>query len=436
MNAILADQATPGRRPWHFTWTPVFVGFLAYAFIIMTYRVPIATVVMAAALLSLLLQREALRAPSFVWLFAAWIMWAGVGYAVTRYPDVVWPSLIEQGKVLLVALVAVNALRSETQIRYFMLFLLVSYVLFPARSTLVNYFVTGNTLLGRAIGPFIYSNPNDLAALTILMLGPALALWASAAQGSVVRWAALAGAAPLIVIIILTQSRGAFIALVVMALPSAIALVRRRPRTVALLAAVVGLALYLAPTAFWKRMEGLRNATSVETIGEMDPEGSARQRFAVLQNAVHIVQDHPILGIGLGAYGLANAQYNPSLGTLDTHNTYLNIAAETGLPGLVLFLMLVASVLRRAHEARRRAQRVLPAQAEMLRWLQYGLIGYLTAGVFGSYSRLTFPYVFLGLLWSASQAVRAQCPPVSAAPAPLRGPPSAPWINGRRRWGV
>jgi len=31
----------------------------------------------------------------------------------------------------------------------------------------------------------------------------------------------------------------------------------------------------------------------------MDPEGSARERFALLQTAVRMVEDHPVLGVGL-----------------------------------------------------------------------------------------------------------------------------------------
>jgi O-antigen ligase len=402
-------EATPGApEPWQRVWTPTFVLFMVYVFAIVTYRAPIATGVMLVAIVTLLLQGAALRAPAFLWWFAAWLLWAGIGYAVTRYPDDVWDSLVDHGKVLLVALVAVNAVRSETQLRHFMLFMLVTYVLFPARSTLVNY-VTGNTLFGRAIGPAIYKNPNDLAAITILMLGPALALWSAAKPKGLVRWIALACAAPLVIVIVLTQSRGAFIALVAIALPSAIALARRRPRTVIALAVLFGVALRLAPASFWQRIGGLGKATSVATISEMDPEGSAKQRFAVLQNALHIVEDHPVLGIGMGAYGLANQSYNPSLGTLDTHNTYLNILAETGLPGLVLFLGLVTGVLRYAREARRRAGRAFPAQVEMVRWVQYGLVGYFIAGVFGSYAKLTFPYIFLALLWSMSQMLRARC---------------------------
>src|SRR2546427_7475079 len=75
------------------------------------------------------------------------------------------------------------------------------------------------------------------------MLGTAVALWAESARGSPIGWIGLAGAAPLIVIIVLTQSRGAFLAVATMALPSAIALARGRPRAVMAFAALVPLAL-------------------------------------------------------------------------------------------------------------------------------------------------------------------------------------------------
>src|SRR5438132_3648101 len=160
----------------------------------------------------------------------------------------------------------------------------------------------------------------------------------------------------------------------------------------------------------------------------MDQEGSARQRFAVLQTATSIIRDHPVLGVGLGAYEVAQYRYNPSLGYLDTHNTYLNVLAETGVPGLVLFLALVIIVLRDVHHARRRAGRRSPTQAEALRWLQYALIGYLTAGVCGSFSRLAFLYVSLALLWCASRTTAGlgwPRIPLSRHPAEPKGPRAA-----------
>ncbi len=420
MTAIRAEQPSAGRS-WQITWTSTFILLLGYLFTIVTGRLPVGTAVMALALGSLSVQRGTLRIPAFLWLFVAWTMWALVGYVMTRYPEAVGQALMEHGKVFLVALVTVNALRTRPQIRFFVMFVLLTYILFPARSTLVNY-LHGYTLFGRAVGPFIYGNPNDLAAHTILLLGPALALWASSNRGSAARMIGLGGAALLTVVIVLTQSRGAFLALGAMALPSTIALARRRPRAVVGLAAFVGVALYLAPASFWHRMQGLSKGTRVETIGEMDPEGSARQRFAVLQAATRIIRDHPVVGVGFGAYELAQYRYNPALGYLDTHNTYLNVLAETGVPGLALFLGIVISVVRAVRDARRRASRGSPAEAEILRWLEYALVGYLIAGVFGSFGKLAFLYVYLGLLWCAARLVSTARVTASTPAPPLPHP--------------
>jgi len=181
------------------------------------------------------------------------------------------------------------------------------------------------------------------------MLGPALALWATESARVCFGWIGLASAAPFLVTIMLTQSRGAFLALLGMALPSGIALVRQRPRVAVGSPCSSGGAVP-RPCRVVGAPGGLRKATSVATIGEMDPEGSARERFALLQTAVRMIGNRPVLGVGLGAYAQANARYSPAVGQRDTHNTYLNIAAETGLPGLVLFLGLVTSVLRGARQ--------------------------------------------------------------------------------------
>jgi hypothetical protein len=131
----------------------------------------------------------------------------------------------------------------------------------------------------------------------------------------------------------------------------------------------------------------------------------------------------PLLGIGIGAYGFANAAYSPALGLKDTHNTYMNVAAETGLPGLALFLALITNVLIGARAARGGGANASPAQQEIVRWLQLAVIGYLIAGVFGSYARLNVPYVFLALLWSASRVAAAQrLVIIPRGDAPVRDP--------------
>src|SRR5205814_4837241 len=107
---------------------------------------------------------------------------------------------------------------------------------------------------------------------------------------------------------------------------------------------------------------------------------------------------------------------------LDTHNTYLNVLAETGVPGLALFLGIVISVVRTVRRARRRASRAFPADTEMLRWLEYALVGYLIAGVFGSFGKLAFLYVYLGLLWCTARMLGTAAVTPSTPAAPLAHP--------------
>src|SRR2546428_11883951 len=130
MNGILAGQVVRAGRPGQPAWTPVFIAFLAYAFVMLTSRVPIGTAVMAAALIGLILQRQPVRFPTFLWLYAAWLGWSGLGFVTSEYSEAVRLTLIEQTKVLLAALVAAHALRTRAPTRPFMTLRPVCFVLF------------------------------------------------------------------------------------------------------------------------------------------------------------------------------------------------------------------------------------------------------------------------------------------------------------------
>ncbi len=147
-------------------------------------------------------------------------------------------------------------------------------------------------------------------------------------------------------------------------------------------------------------MSGVEKLTSTSTIAQADPEGSAEQRLEVQKVAWQIFLDHPVFGVGLGAYPEANAAYAPNLGRKDTHDTYLNVAAELGLPGLVLWCGLFASVLRYAYRSRQLA--APGALATQQGWIERGLLAYLVAGLFGNFAALTFPYLILAVLWCSA----------------------------------
>jgi len=124
--------------------------------------------------------------------------------------------------------------------------------------------------------------------------------------------------------------------------------------------------------------------------------------------AWRIFTDNPVFGVGLGVYPKANASYAPNLGARDTHNTYLNLAAEVGLPGLLLWLACFGTVLRYAYRRRRLAAPGVLATQQV--WIERSLLGYFVAAIFGTYSTLSFPYLMLAVLWSSAAMLEPMSP--------------------------
>lgn len=415
--AILAATSSLRRVE----WSLVYVGFLGYTFAITTYRLPIGVWAMVLGLVGLVLQRSAPRFPPVVAYYGLFLFWAVLGVATAWTRSVTVETLINQLKVYAILLVAVNALRSRAQIRFFMVFMLGCFATHPARGTIINY-LTGNADFGRAAWNYIYANPNDMAALALLQLSIAVALVMTEPKG-LIRLGALASVAVLPVVILLTQSRGVFLGLAAFVLLG-ISGQQRRLRafgTVLLLAAA---AVLVSPQGVWKRVEGLANATSTANLREVDKEGSAAQRYAIWRVGSRVIASAPIMGVGIGGYAHANATFSTRLGARDAHSTYITVLAESGLPGILLFLAFLGTTIGRAERVRRRCRQAIPSGAQQLRYLELGLIGFLVAGIFGSYDKLALLYVHIALIWGLAATCERELR--QAAQLALRGQGGAP----------
>ncbi len=97
---VTGESALRERGQARVTWTPTFIAYLGYLFIIVTYKFGVATVMMVVALASLFLDSDRVRIPKFLWWLAAWVVWAAIGFVTTRYPDVVWEGVIQHCKIL------------------------------------------------------------------------------------------------------------------------------------------------------------------------------------------------------------------------------------------------------------------------------------------------------------------------------------------------
>lgn len=430
--------ATVGTAPltWPWTggvgWTLPYVAFLYYILVVVTYRVSGADIAIAVALIGIPFTRAPFSLPPFLLFMGGFVLWCLLGFTTTNYPKEVHDQVLLISKIWLIALVAVNALRSPAQIRFYSFVFLGGFMLFPARGAIVNY-LGGYTVWGRALWNYIYANPNDLAALALLPLSIGAGLL-KVERFRWTRYLTMASVAILPLLILMTQSRGGFLALAVF---GGVYLLgqRKRARTLFVMGLLAVAVIAIAPRGVWERVRGLGNATSTANLGTVDREGSARQRFEIWRVAFSLIQHNPISGVGFGAYGPAHAVeqvaggFDPiARGPRDTHSTYLNVAAETGIPGLILFLGTVVAALVGVDRIRRRWKAVLPDESSRLFALELGLVAFMLAGLFGSFSRLSFVYLHMAYMYAAARAVAEE----GAAVVGAAGTRAAPAV-GRRR---
>jgi O-antigen ligase len=409
-------------------WSVSFAAVLAYIYAAVTYGLPLVGPAVVVALLGLFFERHRIVFPSFMLLFALWVLWSAIGLSTSYQSDETLKQVTVLLKVFLIVFAIVNVVYNAWRVRTFIIFFLACFAAYPARGTLVNYFIVRYTLFARALWNFIYGNSNDLAALTFFPLSLTLALILTEKKGWV-KNVAFVGAGVLTLIILLTQSRGALIALVATGLIFFVTQARGKRIKTVLIATVVGvLILPLVPSSAWQRFSGLSKLTNTATIAEADPEGSADARYNIWRVARQIISENPVTGIGLGAYSLAHATYTGRMlvppaarGFRDTHSTYLNVAAETGVPGLILFMAMIATVVAGAEVTRRRAAGT--PRARQLFALELGLLAFLMHGIFGSLAKLSFLYIQLATIWALTDVTRRE---IAANTASL------PWGPRRR----
>ncbi len=415
--AMAAARLGFDSNPFHgIEFTPAFVGFAAYMLAIITYRFPIGTAAMSIALLTIPLEKQSLRLPAVAFLSIALVSWAFLGMTMTQYPDLVVDAVSDFAKVCAVIFVASNVITTRNRFRALVVGSVILWGLFPIRGTIFAYFVYHGDVEGRAAWNYIYSNPNDLAGLSLLQLSVAMGVLAVERRKWVVLGTRLA-VGLLVLIIILTQSRGAVIAL------GAFGLIGARKyftnvRAIFMVLVLAVLVYVIAPDSVWRRFSTIKNAAKTDAalydaetvdLATRQDQSSSEQRLAIWDVATSIISNNPLTGVGLGAYPEAHyveAQKPQhkwlARGKRDTHSTYLNITAETGIPGFLLFASIIIITLKESRSARKRMEKIAPALAMQLFNMEVGLYAFLVAAIWGSYGSMVPLYVHLVLMHVAA----------------------------------
>ncbi len=189
--------------------------------------------------------------------------------------------------------------------------------------------------------------------------------------------------------IVLSASRGGLLALVagvlVLGMKS-----KRRAKTFILTAAILGIVVALTPASPLHRF--LQPTAS--------DSQSANLRVRLWTAALKMIRDHPIAGVGIDNFASNIPTYGgPELTDLHVaHNTYLQIAAEAGMPTLLAYIGMLMSALAYLSRLRRQARNVgamLLSDAAI--GIQAGLCGVAVAGMFMSAQMLKMFWLMIAL---------------------------------------
>jgi O-antigen ligase len=237
-------------------------------------------------------------------------------------------------------------------------------------------------------------DPNELALVLLIPLSFSLALVAYR-PGAIDRALGAIAAVTILVAIVFTQSRGGFLG--TLAVLGVFGL-RLKSRVLFGGAAVV-VAVFL--------YEAMAVSERVAEYGSISRDESVLGRLNAWKGAIAMALDRPLTGVGLHNFGDTLPDYQPGL-RLAPHSTWFGVLGEIGIPGFIVFVVLVVAAIRAALRSRRILH--LRPSGEVMKSFSTALVaafaGFCIAGSFLTHG-FTWPLYFLiGLTAALSRYVR------------------------------
>lgn len=238
--------------------------------------------------------------------------------------------------------------------------------------------------LSGVIGGF-YSNPNDMAFAIVLSLPFCLAFLLTA-KGAFRKVLWSFGMLCMAAALVLTASRAGFIDLLV---AGTVCLwdFGIRGRRLYLIAGTAFVGIILLATAgrpLMKRFAAI-SGDSVNSQMEATAHESYEERKFLMFKAIEAIEHYPILGVGPGDFVVYSGKWK------DVHASYLQIAADGGIPVLILYLLFFARGF--ANLSFLRKMKDLPSEAMLFTGaLTSSLVGFAIGACFAPEAYQFFPY--------------------------------------------
>ncbi|MBL9078719.1 MAG: putative O-glycosylation ligase, exosortase A system-associated [Planctomycetes bacterium] len=295
-------------------------------------------------------------------------------------------------KIVLIALFTVGQVDTQQRLRVMLWTIALSLGFFGIKGGLFGV-LSGGARIMRGPGGMLEDN-NDFA-LALVMNVPLLWYLGISERGlPVLKRATQVAVFLTVVTVVLTHSRGGFLALCATALW--IAWRSGKLFRAALALGVCGLLfLTLAPDHVLERLGSINDKT----------ESSRNARFIAWATAFRMIEGNPVFGVGMRNFQSRFLDYSivpPNEGspTYVAHNSYLQIWAESGSLAFVVYLLLLGSVFLVCRKVFRigRARLDLAWAADYARMMEATTVGFLVGAFFLNRGHFDLIYHWLALV--------------------------------------
>jgi len=249
---------------------------------------------------------------------------------------------------------------------------------------------------GRLVGMGVtFKNANDLAAILAVSIPFCLMfLFLTSSLLAKLFWAC--SAAAMVYAVQGTLSRGGLISMAVGVLFCLwnLAFKERRRGALPLLALIVVSVLVMVSSSgsFRERLAGIGGDASDTTGLTTSASNSSQARQQLLRRAVAVMLHHPLFGVGPGNFYPFSGEHYEDWHV--SHNTYTQCGAESGIPALLIFILMLGTALKHCKHIQKRPELSLEIRVLAI-GLRASLLAYAVAAFFADTAYQFFPYFLI-----------------------------------------
>jgi len=291
------------------------------------------------------------------------------------FPDRSWPTFEVFSKIIIFYYFALAMINSEKKFKIMLWVLIYSFVYYAIWANWRYIFEGIKIMEGPGLAEADYRDRNTFSLIFVVAI-PICFYMRYIMQHKLIKYTLLAAIPVLMHAIVATFSRGGYLGMLV---ASGYSILNMKKKGAAILTIMVFIPLLL-------QMQGAEHRNRMNSIlveGE-ERETSAESRIEAWKGGIKMMQDHPILGVGLQNFEVFIKKYNPNVVNMVAHNTYIQIGAEIGIPAMSLYILILLFSLFTLHKLRRKVK--AEGLSENLHYytlmLEGSILGFIICSIF------------------------------------------------------